>query len=142
MSEVLTLFRRAIDTDDATAMREGLERLLTAAGGLSASDEFGLRHQDHVMEIPQSGERNRGRDKMRAMQESFPGPPPTITINRVTGANRSWLIEGVNDYGEGDVWHVVLVMEFASDGLMLRDTWYYAKDFDPPGWRAQFTDPH
>jgi acetyl-CoA acetyltransferase len=141
MSEVLELFRRAIDTDDATAMREALERLLTAAGGLSASDEFGLRHQDYVMEMPQSGERITGRDRMRAMQESCPGPPPTITINRVAGANGSWLIEGINDYGEGEVWHVVLVMEFAADGRMLRDARYYAKDLDPPPWRAQFTDP-
>jgi hypothetical protein len=141
MSDVLELFRRAIDTDDATAMREGLELLFSGAGGLSASDEFELRHEDYVMEMPQSGERITGRDRMRAMQESFPGPPPSIRINRVTGVHRSWLIEASNDYGEGDVWHVVVAMEFAPDGRMLRDTRYYAKDFDPPGWRAAFTDP-
>jgi hypothetical protein len=78
MSEVLALFRRAIDTDDATAMREGLDLLFSAAGGLSVSDEFDLRHEDYVMEMPQSGERITGRDRMRAMQESFPGPPPSI----------------------------------------------------------------
>lgn len=141
MSDVLELFRRAIDTDDGSAMQEGLERLFSAEAGLSASDECDLRHEDYVMEMPQSGERITGRERMRAMQESFPGPPPSITINRVTGAHRSWLIEGINDYGEGDVWHVVLAMEFASDGRMLRDTRYYAKDFDPPPWRAAFTDP-
>jgi hypothetical protein len=140
VSEVLELFRRAIDTDDATVMREGLERLFAGAGGLSASDEFELRHEDYVMEMPQSGERITGRDRLRAMQESFPSPP-SITFNRVTGARRSWLIEAVNDYGGGDVWHVVVAMEFAEDGRMLRDTRYYAKDFDPPAWRAGFTDP-
>ncbi|WP_374969304.1 hypothetical protein [Terrabacter sp. BE26] len=141
MNAVLEVFRRAIDTDDAMAMRDGLEQLFSAAGGLSASDEFELRHEDYVMEMPQSGERITGRDRMRAMQESFPGPPPSLTINRVTGAHRSWLIEASSDYGEGDVWHVVLLMEFAPDGRMLRDTRYYAKDFDPPAWRAAFTDP-
>ena len=141
MGDVLDLFRRAIDTDDAVAMREGLELLFGGAGGLSAAGEFDLRHEDYVMEMPQSGERITGRDRMRAMQESFPGPPPSITINRVSGAKRSWLIEGVNDYGDGDVWHVLLVMEFAADGRMIRDTRYYAKDFDPPAWRAKFTDP-
>lgn len=141
MSDVLEMFRRAMETDDATTMREALERLFSSAGGVSASDEFDLRHEDYVMEIPQSGERITGRQRMRAMQESFPGPPPTITIKRVTGARRTWLIEGINDYGEGDVWHVVLAMEFAPDGRMLRDTRYYAKGFDPPAWRAEFTDP-
>jgi hypothetical protein len=141
MSDVLALFRRPIDTDDATAMRDGLRLLLSGAGGVSAAEEFALRHDDFVMEMPQSGERITGRDRMRTMQESFPGPPPTIRIDRVTGARRSWLIEGANDYGEGDVWHVVLVMEFAPDGRILRETRYYAKDFDPPDWRAAFTDP-
>ena len=141
MSDVLALFRRAVDADDATAMRDGIAQLFSGDGGVSAADEFELRHEDFVMEMPQSGESITGRDRMRAMQESFPGPPPSITINRVSGARRSWLIEGVNDYGDGDLWHVVLAMEFAADGRIARETRYYAKDFDPPQWRAAFTDP-
>ena len=141
MSDVLELFRRAIATDAPTTMREALELLFSGAHGLSASDEYELRHEDYVMEMPQSGERIIGRDRMRAMQESFPGPPPSIRINRVTGAQRSWLIEAESDYGDGDTWHVVLAMEFAPDGRMLSETRYYAKDFDPPAWRAAFTDP-
>lgn len=50
------------------------------------------------------------------------------------------VVEGVNDYGDGDTWHVVLVLELADDGRMLRDTRYYAKPFDPPDWRARFRD--
>lgn len=141
MDSVLELFRRAIDTDDAAAMRAALEMLFSGAHGVSAADEYELRHDDYVMEMPQSGERITGRDRMRAMQESFPGPPPSITINRVSGANRSWLIEGVNDYGDENLWHVVILMEFSPDARMLRDTRYYAKDFEPPPWRGQFTDP-
>ena len=141
MSDVLELFRRAVADDDASAMRDGLEMLFSGKGGVSAADEFELRHDDYVMEMPQSGERITGRDRMRAMQESVPGPPPSITIKRVSGAGRTWLIEGVNDYGGGDLWHVVVAMEFGADGRMLRDTRYYAKDFDPPAWRSEFTDP-
>ena len=141
MEEVLKLFRRAIEADEVAAMRDGLELLFSGIGGVSAAEEFELRHEDYVMEMPQSGERITGRERMRAMQESFPGPPPTITIERVSGARRTWLIEGVNDYGDGDLWHVVLLMEFAPDGRMIRDTRYYAKDFAPPPWRAAFTDP-
>ena len=141
MSAVLDLFRQAVEADDATAMNAALESLFAAAGGVSAAEEYEVRHEHYVMEIPQSGERITGRDRMRAIQESFPGPPPSITVNRVTGAGRSWLVEGVNEYGEGDVWHVVVVLEFAPDGRILRDTRYYAKDFDPPAWRAEFVDP-
>jgi hypothetical protein len=36
---------------------------------LSPENEYDLRHEDHVMEMPQSGERIRGRDKMRELQE-------------------------------------------------------------------------
>jgi len=141
MSYVQDLFRRAIEHDDADAMRAGLDMLFGAgAGGLSAADEYDMRHEDYVMEMPQSGERISSRDRMRAMQESFPGPPPSITIRRVSGAGRAWVIEGTNDYGDGDVWSVVLVLEFSDDGRMLRDTRYYAKPFEAPQWRAQFVD--
>ena len=40
---------------------------------LSAEKEYALRHEDYVMEMPQSGERIRGRENMRAFQEGFPG---------------------------------------------------------------------
>lgn len=125
--------------DDSDAMRTGLEKMVGGDSGLSAADEFDLRHDDYVMEMPQSGERISSRDRMRAMQESFPGPPPVITLRRVTGAGRFWFVEGTNDYG-GDVWHVALALELAPDGRMLRDTRYYAKPLDPPAWRAKFAD--
>jgi hypothetical protein len=140
MKAVLHLFRRAIDTDDAGAFRAGLDLLFGAASGLSAMDEYETRHEDFVLEMPQSGERITGRDRMLAMQQSFPGPPPTITLNRVTGAGRWWLIEGVNDYGAGDLWRVVIAMELAADARILRETRYYAKEFEPPAWRAAFVD--
>jgi hypothetical protein len=34
--------------------------------------EYELRHEDFVAEMPQSSERIRGRDDMRAMQRAFP----------------------------------------------------------------------
>jgi hypothetical protein len=49
---------------------------------LSAEAEYELRHPDYVdyvMEMPQSGERIRGRESMRAFQEAYPIPtrPPS-----------------------------------------------------------------
>jgi hypothetical protein len=134
------LFRRAVRDDDADAMREGLERLLgvSDAEGVSAEREYGLRHEDYVMEMPQSRERIRGREAMREFQEAYP-VPPSITLRRVVGSGRVWVIEGVNDYA-GDIWYVVLVLELDEDGRIVRDTRYYTQESEPPEWRAQWVE--
>jgi hypothetical protein len=49
---------------------------------LSAAAEYNVRHEDYVMEMPQSGERIRARDKMREFQEDYPSPQ-TIQLRRV-----------------------------------------------------------
>ena len=140
-SEVLDLFRRAMAEDDTIAMRAGIDRVLglTSGTGLSAEDEHRIRHPDYVMEMPQSGERIRGREAMRAMQEAFP-TPPRVTVRRVVGSGRVWVVEGVNDYGD-DTWHVALVWEFDVDGRIVRDTRYYARPLEPSGWRAPWAEP-
>lgn len=140
-SEVLELFRKAVSDDDAAAMREGLERLfgLTDGSGLSAEEEYRVRHPDYVMDMPQSDERIRGRDAMRAMQEAFP-TPPSLTLRRVVGSGRVWVIEGVNDYA-GDVWHVVVTLELDDEGRIVHDTRYYTQKSQAPDWRVQWTEP-
>ena len=49
---------------------------------LSTEAEYNVRHEDYVMEMPQSGEHIRGREKMRQLQEDYPAPP-TIQLRRV-----------------------------------------------------------
>ena len=80
---------------------------------LSPEAEYELRHPDYVMEMPQSGERIRGRDKMRAFQEAYPNPP-TITPRRVAGSGDVWVIEGRSDYGNGQIFHLAMIVEFAT----------------------------
>ena len=140
--DVQGLFRRAIAADDAEAMRNGLERLLGIAGSgvLSAEREYELRRPDFVMEMPQSGERVRGRDAMRQMQERFPGGGPTVALRRVVGAGRVWVAEATSDYGD-DPWQVVLVVELDGDGLIARETRYYTKGFEAPEWRSDLVEP-
>jgi hypothetical protein len=127
--------------NDAALMREGVEQLLglSDGAGLSADDEFLVRHPEYVMEMPQTNERIRGRDAMRSMQEAFP-VPPQLTLRRVVGSGHVWVIEGVNDY-DGDVWNVALVWEFDGEGLIARDTRYYAQRSEPPEWRAPWVEP-
>ncbi|TFB94534.1 nuclear transport factor 2 family protein [Cryobacterium sp. HLT2-28] len=138
--DVRELFLRAITDNDPEAMREGLQRLFGLTGeGLSPDAEFRLRDEDYVMEMPQSGERIRGREAMRAMQEAFP-VPPSITLRRVVGSGQIWVVEGMNDYA-GDVWHVVVILEFGADGSIIRDTRYYTQKSEAPGWRADWVEP-
>jgi hypothetical protein len=105
---------------------------------LSADVEYGIRHEDFVMEMPQSGERISGREKMRKFQEAYP-TPPTIHLRRVVVREGLWVIEGVNDYGEGQVFTVVVIFELR-DGKIWRDTRYYAEPFEAPEWRAQWVE--
>ena len=105
---------------------------------LSAEAEYNVRHEDYVMEMPQSGESIRGRQKMREFQEAYPNPP-SIRLRRVLARDGLWVVEGVNDYGGSQVYDVVLIVEL-KDGKMWRDRRYYAEPFEAPEWRAQWVE--
>jgi hypothetical protein len=112
--------------------------LIELFSNLSAEEEYDLRHEEYTMEMPQSGERIRGRQRMRQFQEAYPAPP-SIQLRRVLVKNGLWVVEGVNDYGDGQIFNVVLIIELR-DGKMFRDTRYYAEPFDAPEWRAQWVE--
>ena len=105
---------------------------------LSPEEEYEIRHEDYTMEMPQSGERIRGRENMRAFQEAFPNPP-SIQLRRVLVRDGLWVVEGVNDYGGGQVFDVVLIVEL-KDGKWWRDIRYYAEPFEAPEWRAAWVE--
>jgi hypothetical protein len=48
-------------------------------------------------------------------------------------------VEGVNDYGEGREYNVVLIVEL-KDGKWWRDTRYYAEPFETPRWGAPWVE--
>jgi hypothetical protein len=107
---------------------------------LNPEEEYQYRHEDFVMEMPQSGERFRGRENMRAFQEAYPTTtPPSIEVRRVLVREGLWVVEGVADYSAGQVFDVVLIMELR-DGKMWRDRWYFAEPFEAPEWRAQWVE--
>jgi SnoaL-like protein len=120
--------------------REIRELLTNMVTDLDADAEYELRHEDFVAEMPQSGERIRGRDNMRAMQRAFPPDrTPTFRVRRITGSGDVWTVEAVGDYG-GEIFLVVCVFEF-SDGKIARETRYYPQPFEAPEWRAQWVEP-
>ena len=123
---------------DEQQARRFLEELFTT---LSAEKEYALRHEDYAMQMPQSGERIRGPENMRAFQRAFAtnSTPPSISIQRVLVREGLWIVEGLNDYGEGGAYNVVLIVEI-KDGKWWRDTRYYAEPFEAPEWRAHLVE--
>src|ERR687894_1125301 len=91
------------------------------------------------MEMPQSGERFRGRENMRAFQEAHPTPPSSLQVRRVLVKGGLWVVEGVIEYGDGRVLDVVVVISELKDGKMWRDRWYFAEPFEAPEWRARWS---
>lgn len=128
---------RRLDTLNEQEATRFLTELTTK---LSAEKEYELPHEDYVMEIPQSGERIRARENMRAFQDAFASHsiPPTITLRRVIVRENLWVWEWVADYG-GHVFRGVAIFELR-DGRIWRDTRYYAEPFEAPEWRAQWVE--
>ena len=89
-------------------------------------EEYNVRHpEDYVMEMPQSGERFRGRENMRAFQRArsdHSTPPRSLQLRRVLVKEGLWVVEAVIDYGGGQVFDVVLISELR-DGKMWRAQW-------------------
>jgi hypothetical protein len=120
--------------------REAYSFLEQMMSDLSADSGYELRHDDFVMEMPQSGERIRGRERMRAFQEAYPtARPPTIRLRRVLVREGLWVAEGVYDAGGEQALDLVLILELR-DGKMWRDRWYFPEPFEAPEWRAQWVE--
>ena len=98
----------------------------------------GLYYDDVVIEWPQSGEMIRGKKNIRELRLAYP-TPPTATLRRIVGSGDLWAIEMDFDY-DGDRFHVVVVHQWR-DGLVERETSYYAAPFQAPAWRAQWVEP-
>jgi len=86
---------------------------------LSPQEEYDIRAEGYVMEMPQSGEQIVGRDKMRAFQEAYPNPPDA-QVRRIVGSGDVFVVEARADYG-AEVAFVANVVEF-KDGRIAKET--------------------
>ena len=128
-----------LDEMDEEQARQFLTQLFST---LSPEEEYEVRHQDYVMEMPQSGERFRGRENMRAFQRArnyHSTPPQSLRLHRLLVKEGLWVVEGVIDYDDGRVFDVVVISEL-KDGKMWRDRWYFAEPFEAPEWRSQWVE--
>lgn len=115
------------------------------------------RHPDYVLDWPQSGERIRGSSNARAIDENIPGglpelgdvhvvgsedrwvTTPAYTIQRVVGSGDTWWLDGRVRYADGSTWFIVAILELR-DGLIHRETNYFAEPFEAPEWRARWVE--
>ena len=131
----------AIDTNATTVERL---RAVFEQGSLEAlaGAVYDLSAEDLVQEWPQSGERIRGRDNAKAINDNYPamtGTSPTLTLRRVSGEGAHWVVEGTIDYGDGTPVSYVGVAELR-DGKIVAVTEYFANPFEAPDWRARWVE--
>jgi len=111
---------------------------------------------EYVWEMPQSGERVRGTENNRLMNESYPGMPqlearritgsedtwvttPSFTVLKITGTGDDYVAESRASYPDGSVWHAVDLFHFRS-GKIDRQTAYFAPVLEPAEWRARWAE--
>jgi ketosteroid isomerase-like protein len=142
-------------------------RLLDAMSALDFDALDALLSDDCITEYPQSGEIIRGRSKLRKMMEKYPGGlpkgfdeaslrtigseewaiTPASTLVRITGTGnlritgagnlRAAIVKG--RYPDGSMWWIIQFAE-VHDGRITKNTVYFAAQFEPPTWRAQWVE--
>lgn len=135
---VFEAFLRAVNSRDTAALGE-------------------LVHPEYVETYPQSGERTRGAENLRAIIEHYPGGYEDKGLERVVGSEDRWVvtpvftllrIEGAGDtftsvqkarYPDGSDWYVVSVGEIR-DGRVWRVQTFFAATFDAPAWRSPWVE--
>jgi hypothetical protein len=114
---------------------------------------------DFIDEMPQSGERIRGKANWLAVARNYPGGVGTVEpgSGRLVGAEDKWVltpsfsvlrIEGSGDvytyagtihYSNGETWQIVSIVELR-DGKVAKSTTWYAAPFEAPDWRAPYVE--
>ena len=116
-----------------------------------------LRHPEWTVYWPQSGERVESSQAFAEIIANYPGGAPKAEVTRIIGAEDQWVVTAANTamrvagsgdfwwsewrltYANGDVYYVVDLLELR-DGLVHRETVYWASPFDAPAWRAPWVD--
>ena len=139
--------------------REIVDAFVRAIEAKDLDAQLALMADDFVDEMPQSGERTRGRENYRRIFENYPGGvgtaeaegkriigsedrwvmTPTFAALRVEGSGDTYTYVGTITYGGGDVWQVIVIVQLR-DGKLARSTSWYAAPFEAPDWRAPFVE--
>jgi hypothetical protein len=144
------------DLDPARA-EELCRRYLASGRDVAVTADPSFAHGDLRLEMPQSGERIVGADRIRRMLEGYPGLPETRGAAILVSRRERWtmspmlaplrlaswgglfLLISALDYGEGERWMEAAIAEVV-DGRFARLTEYYFRPFEAPAWRASLVE--
>jgi hypothetical protein len=107
-------------------------------GGSDNEKAHEIYHDDAVLEFPQSGERFVGKASMMGFRGQYPAEV-TYEPRQIRGAGDVWIAEGRVLYDGGNPVHFVWIAEFR-DGLVERETIYFADPFPAPDWREPWAE--
>ncbi len=136
-----------------------VERYARALQDKDFTAQEALLADDFIDEMPQSGERVRGKANWLAIARSYPGGVGTIDPSgaRLVGSEDRWVltpsfsplrIEGSGNiytyvgtvtYANGETWQMLSIIELRGGKIANTTTWY-AASFDAPAWRAPFVE--
>jgi limonene-1,2-epoxide hydrolase len=139
--------------------RAVVERFAKAIEDKDFDAQGALIADDYIEEMPQSGERIRGKANWDAVVRGYPGGVGTVDADsaRLIGADDKWVltptfgvlrIEGSGDvytyvgtvrYPNGQTWQMIAVIELRAGKIAKMTTWY-AAPFEAPDWRAPFVE--
>jgi hypothetical protein len=124
-------------TDRDARTRALIEQHWTASESGDSDTEHAIYAVDGILDYPQSGERFRGRSKIKAQRGGHPAERHFIIL-RIRGGGDLWVSEVVITY-DGAPTYSVSVMEFAGD-LVAHETQYFADPFPAAAWRAALAE--
>ena len=128
-----------------------------------------LRHPDYQCTYPQSGECFTSHENWAAAHKDYKSrataqylgaavvkgggqrtkvvttpsgslPFMSTPVVQVSDTGDLVTLEGAGTWPDGKVYNFVIILEYR-DGLVWRETQYFAEPFEAPEWRAEFTEP-
>lgn len=117
--------------------RDAVERFFEAVERQDLDTLDNLLHDDYVEEYPQSGERIRGKDNCRAVNENHPGLPTLLGHSYNMSGNLA-VIEMTFNY-DGNHVHECQIVDF-EDGKIKRTRSYFGEPLEAPEWRTQWVE--
>ena len=125
----------AADRDASTRAR--IEEHWQASESGDNDTEHAIYADEAILDYPQSGERFRGRSKIKAQRGGHPAERH-FRILRIRGGGDRWVSECVITY-DGAPTYSVSIMEFTND-LVTHETQYFADPFPAPSSRAALAE--
>jgi hypothetical protein len=118
-------------------VRALLDRHWTASDGNDLEAEHEIYQEDAVLDYPQSGERIRGRQRIKLSRAAQPNRK-RFAVRRIVGQAGLWVTEFILTYDDKPS-YCVSIMELVG-GRVARETQYFSDPFEPGPSRAEWVE--